>query len=181
MHSYYYNLSDLPVDVVTRNDNNTSIEWIHVADASLRIEAIISGQAVIMTNYQDTTDNSNMTATHLTQTVAVQPPPSPGLRVHDNQTIIPIPHTVVVIKQNPPRSPSLRSTAAAGTKCNNRPESRSRRVGRLSRQFIGGRCTQMSDEEEESSLCPYTMNVLTSCCGLYSQPSPMRVGQPVLC
>ena len=108
------------------------MRWIHVADASLRIEAILSGQAVAL----PTSD--------LTRIVAVQPPsallsatepPSPT----SGQTaflppplafITPIPHTVVVLRSEPHPQHAGRTRWWCAS------ENRSRRLGRLSRQLM---------------------------------------------
>jgi hypothetical protein len=123
-------------------DNNTNIRWIHVADASLRIEAILSGQAVLAD----------------TQTVAVQPP-STASPPDYYYTVVPVPHTVVVIKHDSAISIRPRS------------ESRTRRAGRISRQFMEKYFT--NDPEEDDCKC---------CASLFSlHRSPRFIGTPVLC
>ena len=109
------------------------MRWIHVADASLRIEAILSGQAVAL----PTSD--------LTRIVAVQPPSAllsktdPPSPTSGGQTaflppplafITPIPHTVVVLRSEPHPQHASRTRWWCAS------ENRSRRLGRLSRQLM---------------------------------------------
>jgi hypothetical protein len=97
-----------------------TVEWAHVSDASTRIEAIISGHAVVVATSEQ---------------VAVQPETSSSTSFYLNVT--PIPYTVVVVKRI--------------SKQTRRPEKRSRRVGRISRQCVA---------PDESDWC----SLLTSCC-----------------
>ena len=99
------------------------IKWIHVADASLRIEAILSGQAIAASPVALPTSD-------LTRIVTVQPPRAVSLSAysdHPPSFIMPIPHTVVVLRHGLlPKHGGSHSS----------PESRSRRLGRLSRQMM---------------------------------------------
>ena len=173
----YNNFTDTPA--ASSIDQSSSIKWIHVADASLRIEAIISGQAIAAGGGEPiimptTTDM----ILQPTQTTMVQPPDTQnsrkGGRVAATEAfIIPIPHTVVVIRQETASSPF-------------RPEPNeskdNRRIGILSQQFL--RLTRRSISlspprgrlESYHDCCP-TLRVLTECCGL----APHPVGHPVMC
>ena len=153
----YYSLPD------TANDNSnsaTTIKWIHLTDASMRIEAIISGQA-IMTN-QHIPPMSN-----ITQTVAVQPPSTPGITTLDDYHITPLPHTIVVIKHS--TSASYRSTQ----------ERRSRRAGRLSRKFISNYIAHLPDDNDDE--CCATCPSFLCCTFHYTSPTRSTLNQPIMC
>ena len=154
----YYSLSDTaPTD---DRHINTTIKWIHLTDSSMRIEAIISGQAV-MTN-QHVPSMSN-----LTQSIAVQPASSSGPAVLDEYCITPLPHTIVVIKHI--KSPSSNYTN----------ERRSRRAGRLSRKFISNYIAHLPDDDECCVACPTSIGFM--CCR-YRSNSPTRVeSRPIMC
>jgi len=63
------------------NDKPHAVEWFKVSDAAMRIEAILSGQAVVVAAGEP---------------IAVQPTSIHVPETHSN--ITPIPHTVVVLK-----------------------------------------------------------------------------------
>ena len=88
------------------NEKSDTMEWLKVSDAGMRIEAVISGQAVVIATGEPVP----------VQPVSMRIPVS-----HSNFT--PIPHTVVVLKRH----------QSARKHC---PEKRARRVGRISRQFM---------------------------------------------
>lgn len=159
----YINYNSLTDTAATTNDNSsTTIKWIHLTDSSMRIEAIISGQA-IMTNQQIPS------MSNLTQTVAVQPPSS-GSIVIDEYHITPLPHTIVVIKQVP--LASHRYTQ----------ERRSRRAGRLSRKFISNYIAHLPDDDECCCCCAACPTSLSFMCCRYRSTSPTRtVNQPIMC
>ena len=140
------------------NHINTPIEWIHLTDSSMRIEAIISGQA-IMTN-QPIPPMSN-----LTQTVAIQPKSLNANLTTCNEYYItsPLPHTIVVIKH-----------ITSSSSSDYRQEKRSRRAGRLSRRFISDYITRLPDDDECCTSCP--INLI--CCGFRSTHD---ANQPVMC
>ena len=91
-----------------------AVEWRGTTHPSMRIEAILSGQALAVAPGEH-----------------VQPYSKQTPLTHSHMA--PFPHTVVVIKQRPRR----------------RPEKRSRRVGRISRQFIVTSGAFDTDESEE--------------------------------
>jgi hypothetical protein len=160
----YYNLSDTePLADGKKSSkgdhyNNTPIKWIHLTDSSMRIEAIISGQA-IMTN-QPIPPMSN-----LTQTVAIQPKSLNANLTACNEYYItsPLPHTIVVIKH-------ITSSSSSRYK----QEKRSRRAGRLSRRFISDYITHLPDDDECCTACPIS---LICCCFR----STHGANQPVMC
>ena len=132
--------------MLSNESTDNHISWIHVANASLRIEAVLSGQAVLAEN--------------ITQTMAVQPPSTGGGYDPVYAAITPIPHTVVVIKHGP------------ATRLHVRGECRTRRAGRISRQFMEKYLTR--DTEEDDCIC------CASLFGRHNQP-PRFIGTPVLC
>jgi hypothetical protein len=176
----YANLSNSS-DQSTTTTPPPAIKWIHVADASLRIEAIIIGQAVVHP------------AENFTQTVAVQPASAVCTALSD-PTIIPIPHSIVVIKQE---TSSQRNEFGR-----QRRENRSHRAGRLSRQIIIGNGTRQTGQHDhgiysldnccccQSQLFPEFAacgSPFLSCFGIFfrhqqvSHPRSVRVGVPVMC
>jgi hypothetical protein len=118
-----------------------TVEWSHVSDASTRIEAIISGHAVVVA----TSDQ-----------VTVQPETSKSPPTSVCLNVTPIPHIVVVIKGI---STQIR-----------RPEKRSRRVGRISRQFVA---------PDESDCCSLLTFCCTSTCCTHRKQSSL--GPLVMC
>jgi hypothetical protein len=111
-----------------------TVEWAHVSDASTRIEAIISGYAVVVATSEQ---------------VAVQPETSSSTSFCLNVT--PIPYTVVVVKRI--------------SKQTRRPEKRSRRVGRISRQCVAPDCCSL----------------LTFCCTCCTHRKQSSLGPLVMC
>jgi hypothetical protein len=140
------------------NHINPPIKWIHLTDSSMRIEAIISGQA-IMTN-QPIPSMSN-----LTQTVAIQPKSfnAPLTTCNEYYITSPLPHTIVVIKH-------IASTSSSHLK----QENRSRRAGRLSQRFISDYIANLPDDCECCTACPISL----ICCGFRSTHG---ANQPVMC
>jgi hypothetical protein len=172
----YNNFTDTPA--ASSVDQGSSIKWIHVADASLRIEAIISGQAIAAGGGEPII----IPTTNIfqpTQTTMVQPPDAQNSRKGEKVAateafIIPVPHTVVVIRQERASSPFRPES--------NESSSGTRRIGRLSQQFFRRTRRSISLSPPRGQLeryhdcCP-TLRVLTECCGL----APHPVGQPVMC
>jgi hypothetical protein len=176
----YTNLSNSP-DQSTTTTPPPAIKWIHVADASLRIEAIISGQAVVHP------------AENFTQTVAVQPASDMCTALSD-PAIIPIPHSIVVIKQETSYTTPQRNEFSRQKR-----ENRSHRAGRLSRQIISGNRTRQHNHQFysldnccccQSQLFPEFAacgSPFLSCFGIFfrprqvSHPHSVRVGLPVMC
>ena len=178
--SAYANLSN------SSDQSNTTtpppaFKWIHVADASLRIEAIISGQAVVYP------------AESFTQTVAVQPASAVHTALSD-PAIIPVPHSIVVIKQETSYTTPQRNEFGRQKR-----ENRSHRAGRLSRQIISGNRARQHDHRIysldnccccQSQLFPEFAacgSPFLSCFGIFfrprqvSHPHSIRVGLPVMC
>ena len=120
------------------------IKWIHVADASLRIEAILSGQAIAAGPVALPTSD-------LTRIVTIQPPGTALSRSNDPPPsfIMPIPHTVVVLRHGLLPKPGCSRSSS---------ENRSRRLGRLSRQMMVKYLYTAPAVSDEEDCCP-------SCCG----------------
>jgi hypothetical protein len=116
-----------------------AMKWIHVADASLRIEAILSGQAFPASQVALPTSD-------LTRIVAIQPPSSANPSAPSSPTpsfIIPIPHTVVVLRHELLPQASRKAS-----------ENRSRRLGRLSRQLMAKYLYHPPAISGEEDCCP---------------------------
>jgi hypothetical protein len=123
------------------SDPSRAMEWVRVSDASMRIEAILSGQAVIVATSEPS---------------AAQPV---AARVAETASYLtPIPHTVVVVRQRP--------------FTRRRTESRARRVGRISRQFI---VTTGDEDDEPSGRC------CTIFSSMYSPKPSTRSGPLSMC
>jgi len=116
-----------------------AMKWIHVADASLRIEAILSGQAF-------PAGQVALPTSDLTRIVAIQPPSSANPSAPSSPTpsfIIPIPHTVVVLRHELLPQASRKAS-----------ENRSRRLGRLSRQLMAKYLYHAPAVSNEEDCCP---------------------------
>jgi hypothetical protein len=186
----YHSFTDTPRSPPTEKDtdsgsSNGSIKWIHVADASMRIEAILSGQAVAVCD-QGCQTATIMSTDSLTRIIAVQPASDrrgAGSSFVCDQAmmrVVPVPHTVVVIKNDAPSS----------SRHPKRHENRSRRIGRLLWQYIiARRNTGPSPERWYGDQADGRQSICTlpeSCCCLFPcckapPAAAVRVGQPIMC
>lgn len=139
-----------------------AIKWIHSVDAmppsSMRIEVVLSSS------------HEASPTSDLTQLTAVQP--FPECRVVPPSYIVPSPHGVVMVKP----------VASHG-----KPEGRTRRLGRLSRQFMAKYLYRPPEiSEDEASQPPAYTLLCPMCCGgghwfLFSAPPTRPPAQLFLC
>lgn len=142
----------------TDNCSTHTMEWLHISDAAIRIEAILSGQAIII----PLDGLSHVYAP--THTVAVQPKAAETAFHHHR--VIPLPHTVIFVKHT----------------FKYRRESRSKRVVRITQEMIVYSFDKLTGAfNDEDGWCSLHRRTRWSACRHMEPTTAQVVGPLIMC